>query len=202
MAKFWENLKYHEDTIAKRPITNEEIQFLTELQKEMNTQDNLGQADPRYWVIRDFAKAYGNKLNNYDGVCIYDPNACVTICEIENGAFGSLEDITLRVLKAFDELGYELSKYDREAITRSYDTDYLIDKLEELDFSVLQYQIVPNYSGFFLTQKAAEKHLRKNYYHYDDNATTYAMTAWRSKEADMLYKILHEVDFSKLKREG
>jgi len=54
MARYWEHLKYHDDNIPKRPITTEEIQFLIELQREMNTQDHVSQADPRYWVIRDF----------------------------------------------------------------------------------------------------------------------------------------------------
>ena len=32
-------------------MTKEEVDFLLQLQKEMNTQDSLGNADPRYWVI-------------------------------------------------------------------------------------------------------------------------------------------------------
>ena len=88
--------------------------------------------------------------------------------------------------------------YHKQVIEDSYDFDSLIEPLEELGFSVVQYEIVPKYFGMFLTQKAAEEHLRKNYYHYTDNAATYAMTAWRSQEADMLYKILHSVDFDQL----
>ena len=61
MAKYWKHLEYHEDTVEKHKITEDEIRFLKELQKEMNTQDSCGQADPRYWVIRDFDKVYGRK---------------------------------------------------------------------------------------------------------------------------------------------
>ena len=71
MAKYWEHLEYHEDTVEKHKITEDEIRFLKELQKEMNTQDSCGQADPRYWVIRDFGKVYGEKLNNPDGFTVY-----------------------------------------------------------------------------------------------------------------------------------
>ena len=38
MAKYHENLKYHKDEVAKHKITSEEIQFLKDLQKELNTQ--------------------------------------------------------------------------------------------------------------------------------------------------------------------
>lgn len=48
MAKYWEHLKYHPDEVEKHKITQEEIKFLKDLQHEMNTQDNVGQADPRY----------------------------------------------------------------------------------------------------------------------------------------------------------
>ena len=39
--------EYHEDTVEKHEITKEEILFLKELQKEMNTQDTVCQADPQ-----------------------------------------------------------------------------------------------------------------------------------------------------------
>ena len=37
MAKYWENLKYHEDTVVKEKLSNDDIKFLKELQKELNT---------------------------------------------------------------------------------------------------------------------------------------------------------------------
>lgn len=197
MAKYWKNLEYHEDTVEKHKITEDEIRFLKELQKEMNTQDNLGQADPRYWVIRDFGKVYGERLNNPDGFTVFDSDGGSEVCEIEYRIFRTSE-MADEILKKLEEQDYDLSDDDKQTIEDAYDLDSLIEALEELDFSVVQYEIVPKYSGMFLTQKAAEEHLRKNYYHYTDDATTYAMTAWRSQEVDMLYKILHSVDFDLL----
>lgn len=49
MAKFWKT-KRHEDTTEKRQLLKDDIDFLVNLQREMNTQDHLCQADPRYWV--------------------------------------------------------------------------------------------------------------------------------------------------------
>lgn len=197
MAKYWENLEYHEDTVEKHKITEDEIRFLKELQKEMNTQDNLGQADPRYWVIRDFCKVYGEKLNNPDGFTVHELYDGYEVCEIEYRMFSSYE-MADEILKKLEEQEYELSDDDKQTICDAYDFDSLNEALVKLDLSITQYEIVSKYSGMFLTQKAAEEHLRANHHHYSDNATTYAMTAWRSQEADMLYKILHSVDFEQL----
>lgn len=51
MAIFQEN-KHHADTIKKEPMTPEDIAFLCSLQTELNTQDNMGNADPVFWVIK------------------------------------------------------------------------------------------------------------------------------------------------------
>ena len=44
MAYYHKNLEYHEDTTEKHEITEAEREFLRELQKELNTQDDCGQA--------------------------------------------------------------------------------------------------------------------------------------------------------------
>jgi hypothetical protein len=198
MAKYWDHLKYHEDTIEKHPITSEEVQFLMELQKEMNTQDTLGQADPRYWVIRDYDKVYGEDLDDPDGYEIFLDGEEILTLEYSIGDAHVIAKVKEHFLEEHED-DFEESDFD----------DLLdMDDLEEMlegrgyDVDVMEYEKIPKYSGMFLTQKAAEEHLRGNYYHYDDEATTYATTAWRNKEADMLYQILHSVDFSKIKPES
>lgn len=42
---------HHDDTVQKRPITESDLNFLKTLQNELNTQDTMGNADPRFWVI-------------------------------------------------------------------------------------------------------------------------------------------------------
>ena len=42
----------------------------------------------------------------------------------------------------------------------------------------------------FLTQKAAENHLKANYYHYSEDAHTYAMTSWRNRETEIDWELL------------
>ena len=50
----------------------------------------------------------------------------------------------------------------------------------------------------FLTNKSCKEHIKANYYHYDEDAHSYAMTAWRSPEVTKLFKILQEVDWDKI----
>ena len=40
------------DKVPRRALTGEDLAFLTELQSELNTQDTMGNRDPRFWVIK------------------------------------------------------------------------------------------------------------------------------------------------------
>ena len=199
MAKFWNNLKKHPDNIEKHRITEEEIQFLKHLQHEMNTQDHLSQADPRYWVIRDYDEVYGENLNNATGIVIYDCTCCETLLRVEYKDF-SVDSTIEEIIKRLDEKEYELDADTIEDIKLAYDTSSLIEALkeiEEYEFSVYEYQEVAVDKGMFLTHEAAIEHLKRNDYHYSDKAHTYAQTAWRSQE-EKLWNILQTVDFDKL----
>lgn len=195
MAHLWEE-KYHDDTTQKHDITKEEIQFLLDLQKELNTQDSYGQAEPKYWVIRDYDKVYGTDLNFPDGIAIYDPADCSTIYEGKIPTFG-ISEVISEIMETLEKDEYELSIEEKELIESSYDADSLFLALEEANFSVLEYQIIPKESNFFFTQKAAQNHLRLNDYHYCNESHSYAHTVWRSEE-EKLWDILRKVDWSKL----
>lgn len=199
MAKFWNNLRKHPDNIEKHRITEEEIQFLKNLQHEMNTQDHLSQADPRYWMIRDYDEVYGKNLNNATGIIIYDSTCCETLLRVEYECF-NLDSTIEEIIKVLDEKEYELDADTIENIKLAYDNDSLIEALEEIEeyeFSVYEYQEVAVDKGMFLTHEAAIEHLERNDYHYSDKAHTYAQTAWRSKE-EKLWNILQTVDFDKI----
>jgi hypothetical protein len=137
MAVYHKGLKYHKDETEKHEITGEELEFLYNLQKEMNTQDHVSQADPRFWVIKGSEKLHRVECEE-DGIELYD------------------------------------------------------------EYEAIPYKIIPKIyeDTMFLTQKAAEEHLRGNSHHYSEDAHTYAMTAWRSPDVDKLWKILQTVDFS------
>ena len=199
MAKFWKHLKRHEDTIEKHMITEEEILFLKNLQHEMNTQDCVGQANPRYWVIRDYAKVYGKDLSSADGISIYDSNRCHSIIEVEYQFF-RVDEVIKAILQAFSDGEYDLAEEEIENIKLAYDMNSLVEYLEEIEsyeFTISEYQDIAVDKGMFLTHEAAVEHLRQNSHHYAENAHTYAHTAWRSQE-EPLWEIMQKVDFDRL----
>lgn len=208
MAKFHENLQYHDDTTVKHGITLQEIQFLQKLQKEMNTQDTVCQADPRFWVIAGIEKTCRCDDDSAENYCLYDSDACETVAD-------TLEDTLEYINQTLEE---NESEYMLTPASRFGLCDVKIqDECEETLYNINdfndwlhratleQYELI----GYrmtekiyrdvmFLTEKDAAEHLRKYHYNYDAEAHTYAMTAYRSPRVEELYKILQTVDFNAL----
>lgn len=191
----------------KRKITKGDIEFLSSLQDEMNTQPTLCQADPRFWVIRS---------NEYVTALPGEYIDLVTFVD-ENGYFGmTFEDACDLAVKSardfggdeylegyLDKLGLYLSDkgnliaYDDAECPRCK----LIESYAEVrgssavHFMTLKTIISPN--TLFLTKREAEEHIEKFGYNYL-NPYAYAMTASRSPQVERLYDILHHVDFAAL----
>lgn len=218
MAKYHEHLKYHEDTVEKKALTKEDVEFLKDLQKELNTQDNVCQADPRYWVIKGTEKLYhvedadGYELVNSEYDVLAD--TMKDICEYINENL--LEEINeSRASGEEYTVEYESGLFGYDKIIVKWNSpDYGFEQTEELedlndiknwldeqgydDYNVVSYKIVDKIyeNTMFLTQIDAENHLRANHYHYSDDAHTYAMTAGRSPRVEKLIKLLQETDWN------
>lgn len=208
MAYYHKDLKYHEDKIQKRNITSEELDFLISLQKEMNTQDTCGNAAPRFWVIKGEERVY-RVVDDSDGWVVIDNDSPTDILSTNEGEL--FEYISNDVLPEVnedmdnvwsirfedDEVYIESQKEHYEGVSECVEwlNEYTDGNYEQIFYKVADkiYQ-----DTMFLTQKGAEKHLKYNHYNYDENAHTYAMTAYRSPEVEMLWKILKEVDWSKI----
>ena len=207
MAKFHENLHYHDDTTVKHNITKDELDFLSNLQHELNTQDHVCQADPRFWVIMGEEKQV--VPSGYeDDVVLYDNDAADELAD-------GIENIIKFLNEKFKDDGEPWTitqDYSSYTIKSNEDADYdeYLCDLDELETWLHEHnhacytfnyysckpKVYPN--TMFLTEKAAATHLRQNDYHYDATAHTYAMTAWRSPEIEKLIKILQTVDFSSI----
>ncbi len=217
MAKYHKHLHYHEDTTKKHILTEEETQFLLELQKEMNIQDTVGNADPRFWVIKGTEKEYGIETGYEDGADLVDDGGCATVATDMESAMIYIRDNVLDEINKTDGVQRNIEMIPgifHPNIRISWSDDGFedsveFDNMEEVadwlreqgyEHSVANYKAISKVypDTMFLTQKAAEKHLRVNDYHYSDDAHTYAMTAVRSPEVEILWKILREVDWSAL----
>ena len=210
MAKYWENLKYHEDTVVKEKLSNDDVKFLKELQKEINTEDNGGTANPRYWVIRqperiyhlDEAEAdYYMFLDEYDHQEMTLEDLKEKLEDLNDDNLKSIE-VKDRVLifEYFDEWLEEVEKYKVDYDNCYRDGLIKISELLEFEVRVIYYSEldVTVDNCMFLTQIDAENHLRANDYHYHEEARTYCMHGWRNPRFERLIKILSKTDFDSM----
>lgn len=212
--------KYHEDTVKKHNITKEEIEFLKELQKEMNTQDTVCQADPRFWVVATDKYEETGNIDSCDGIQLYDSNAAEIACEYNiPSIIDHINELYEDDLKDDGITFANVSKNECTVILKNYDIEngeieederifhdvddlfvFLQDEGYFHDYELIYYRYrhhkYPN--TMFLTNKSCKEHIKANYYHYNSDAHSYAMTAFRSPEVAKLYKILQEVDWDKL----
>lgn len=66
-----------------RQITREDIEFLADLQNEMNTQPHLCQADPRFWVVKTFEYREAASDDHIDRVTFYDDEGDISSMSFE-----------------------------------------------------------------------------------------------------------------------
>ena len=210
MAKYWKNLKYHEDTVVKEKLSNDDIKFLKELQKELNTEDNVGTASPRYWVIRQPERIYHLDEDEADYYVFIDEcdkyeltledlkDKLEFLCD-DNLKSVEVKDGVL-TFEYFDEWLEEGEEYKVDYDNYYTDGKDKILELLESDVSVAYYKEVDATvdNCMFLTQIDAENHLRANDYHYHEKARTYCMCGWRSPRFERLINILSKTDFDSM----
>lgn len=211
-----EKINTHEDEFPnKRMITDREIEFLKDLQLRMNTQDHVCQAEPRYWVIRDYDVVYGKDMYKSDGRKIFFNNdVLIEDKEISYDSDELFELIKKRLIER-DYISEEEAKnqFTEEVVTRildySCDCDDLIDNInEEISGSsyftgydelleICEYYLYPKDSSIFFSHQEAKDYLKSHEYNFTKHAHTYALTT-DSSDIAILFKILHEVDFDNL----
>ncbi|MEI2465120.1 hypothetical protein [Niallia taxi] len=174
---------------------NNDIQFLKDLQHELQTQENDWQAAPRYWSIMDY-KWEVTESGHEDRVVLYDSDDCETI---------ELDDYLKEILEGdrrdeFSEDEIEELESEKEYGTpsdiynwiESYDDNSRFYPIYEREVSIIAQNTM------FLTKEEAKNHLELNHYHYSPKAHTYAMTAWRAPKVERLIKILENFDWDSI----
>lgn len=174
----------------------EDIQFLKELQHDLIRQETDYQAEPRFWVIKDYRMVPGNDdyddgdiqyfYNDGDYIVFQNFEELKSFLEVHFSDEIEVDEILKELLYEFNNFE-ELWNYVYEHLNddRFFDTIFVKE----------EGYIVPN--TMFLTKEEAKIHLKSNYYHYSSKAHTYAMTAWRSPQVERLLKILETFDWDK-----
>lgn len=176
-------------------MTKEDLEFLKELQHEMQTQETDGNASPRFWGIMETKERITK--DGYGGdIYIVDR----TGGEAENY---KLQDYVEMLRKHIDEnemdyetiAGFAYLDYDDIEKVAEFARNFLDRDVEVSSFE--EYEELSDQTGCFLTKRAAKKHIELNGYHYS-KPKTYAMTAWRNPEFERFIKIFENLDLEKL----
>lgn len=174
-------------------IVEDDIQFLIELQKQIQYEDKHdydSQAAPRFWVVGDYkwVPAMDGSEERYSVVLpqqaeSYEINGYLQDIKEER------EDLSEEAREEFGEI--ECEEAALEWIIKFIDEDAYLVPEEKVHFI--------RENTMFLTKEEAKRHIELNHYHYTSEAHTYAMTAWRSPKVSRLLKILKDFDWQSMK---
>lgn len=175
-----------------------EQKWLENLQKALiqDRIEEIGQASPLYYAIQDIKEVV--TAPGYEDRTAYHDDESSTSYDSIQEIFQTILDNdydTLYDLASEDNAGLSLNQQNEIQIADEEDfTAYL----EEQGYTSIAIQdmnyIAPN--TLFLTRNAAKKHLQENAHHYNKNAYTYAMTAWRSPDVEHLLELLFQIDWT------
>lgn len=191
--------------MCKGQIKKEDLEFLKELQNEMLTQDTVGQASPRFWVVMQEEKEYWVE-DSVDGIFVVSNDGLDfegDICKIgdwlkEEFDNQDLEIPEVKVINGLVEIIYKDKEYD---IYFAKCLEEFLNKFLYGEYSVGYYrnkhEIVKN--TMFLTLRECREHIEANKHHYNETAHPYAMTAWRSPQVSRLYEILEKTNWNNIR---
>ena len=205
MAKFQERV-YHDDATEKHILTVEDILFLTELQKELNTQPNMGNADPLYWGIAQTRETPASP-DYADTVAAANTDGAIVARDLKELA-EYLDESNIDGVSGCQYFNKSCTiKFSDGDTVSAYSVSDLIEILHNAGITNLTAQPMSRGTqivtdALFITHKDCEEHLEQYGYNYEQDAHAYAMTAIRSPRYEKLIRILRTVDWSKLTISG
>lgn len=145
-------------------MKQESVKVLKELMTEINRQDNRCTAAPYYYVIQT--------------------QEFVEDCDGEEHYFLDGEEVT----------NEELNELTIQELEDNYGEGATVDSvIEECFVRHMSLRYVDGYdSSIFLTEKAANEHIRLNKHHYN-NPQTYVKYFWRCPEIEKLFEAISDV---------
>lgn len=174
-------------------MNKEDIEFLKDLQREIKTQDDDCQADPRFWVVGETKRQWGISPDFAEGSALIDGD--------EGGAVAESIEEAIKYIQENNE-DYFDNKFSDEDFEYIFDIDELVTLLELKGFDTYscnyyrdEHTVVED--TFFLTKRACKQHIKLNDYHYN-KPHTYAMTAWRSPEYERFIAIFKSMNLDEI----
>lgn len=160
-------------------ISDEDYEFLAELQHELVTQDNDGNADPVYWGVMET-----REVGVPDGCG--DPKIY-----LGDGGTEDLEGAVAFIGEYIDdeiaELWNDVDKTSMDDIVRFCNN--VLKWTDVRIVSVSKKSEISRMTGAFITKRACKEYIQRFSYNHC-KPHTYAMTAYRNFELERLLKIL------------
>ena len=172
----------------KIELTEEDYNFLKELQHELNTQENDGNADPVFWGVEESV----DMLTDGD----YAGEPYITYDDGKMPLEEAIQEVDEAIIEYSPEIQdewHELYKESPEDVCEFMKERLKWNSIYDVAYFVKEKQI-SRYTGAFLTKRACKNYIEKyGYNHYEPH--TYAMTAFRNFELGKLLNILKTLKF-------
>lgn len=173
-------------------LPQEDFNFLKDLQNELLTQPDDGQADPRYWGILETKEE--PSPNGIGTPVIYMGDGCTMDLE-------EAQEYAKETMLGDREFDIETEKYpddweelDKTSMSAFVDFCHEHFGWNDVRIVYLDRQQRVAEDAMFLTKRSCQKHIENNRHHYS-RPQTYAMTAWRNPEMERLLNILKTIKF-------
>jgi len=168
-------------------LSQVDYDFLKDLQHELNTQTNDGNADPVYWGVME-SEMKGVPEGCGDPIIYMGDGGTMTTKEaveyIENDYLSDIDD-------ADKEEWADIDKTDMDDVVR-----FMNENLKWHDVRIVYQRLEEHISretGAFLTKRACKTYIERYGYNHC-RPRTYAMTAYRNYELERLLNILKTME--------
>lgn len=172
-------------------ISDEDYEFLKDLQHELNTQTNDGNADPVYWGVMEHRMEPAPEGCG-DAIIYMGDGATMTTEEAVEYISENIADYS----EAVQEEWQEKDDFDRNDMPTV--VDFLHDAMQLHECRIVWQEekgFISRETGAFITKRACKEYIEKCHYNHS-KPHTYAMTAYRNFELERLLKILRSgLDF-------
>lgn len=182
-------------------MREDDIQFLKDLQEELNTQDAVCQATPRYWGIMNYRDVPGHEDYDDGEYQFFYNDGNVTEFNAFKDLKEFLEDYSEDRIAEDEELRGILKGEGNENDNLYNLQEYVMDNMNgegHFDKIFMKEEEFVVYNAMFLTIAEAKKHLELNHYHYSSKAHVFAMTAWRAPKVERLINILETFNWNSI----
>lgn len=173
-------------------ISDEDYEFLKDLQHELNTQTNDGNADPVYWGVMETREVGVPDGCGDERIYLGDGGTETLEGAVAYAASYLVDDEDMAAWNEVDKTNIDdVLEFYRETIGMSEARIVDVEKKSEIS----------RQTGAFLTKRACQQYIDRYGYNHTQ-PRTYAMTAYRNFEFERLLKFLKAMEFKEQQPEN